>query len=295
MSATPLLEFREATIRFGGLTAVAPLSLGIMPGQLAAIIGPNGAGKTTVFNLMTGVYAPTAGEIYFEGHRVASPGKSTKPHQLVRRGVARTFQNIRLFGDLTVEDNVRCGFASRAGYGLASTLFRSGKQASRESWIEDETAKILETLGLKDRAGHLARNLPYGDQRRLEIARAVATQPKLLLLDEPTSGMNPAETNAVTETIRLVREQLAITVLLIEHHMSLVMSICDRVVVLDGGVKIADDVPEAVQNNPHVIAAYLGEPDPELDEAIETGTTVEEVRAHHQAEDQVAGGPPAAS
>ena len=270
----PVLEFREATIRFGGLTAVAPLSFSIPEGQLAAIIGPNGAGKTTVFNLITGVYAPTGGEIWFSGARCAAPGKARKPHQLVRQGIARTFQNIRLFGDMSVQDNVRCAFAGRAGYGLGPTLLRTGGRQAREAWISEESMRLLEIFSLSSRANDAARNLPYGDQRRLEIARAVATNPRLLLLDEPTSGMNPAETNAVTETIRLVREQLSITVLLIEHHMSLVMSICERIIVLDGGVKIADDKPEAIQNNRHVIAAYLGEPDPELDEAIEHGSTL---------------------
>lgn len=268
------LTFKETTIRFGGLTAVAPLSFEIPRGQLAAIIGPNGAGKTTVFNLITGVYAPTGGEIWFEGHRVASAGKTLRPHQLTRRGIARTFQNIRLFGDLTVEDNVRCAFAGRAGYGLWSTLWRDGKYWKQEEWIHDEANRLLKIFDLEKRADVMARNLPYGDQRRLEIVRAMATEPKLLLLDEPTSGMNPAETNAVTEIVQQVREQFDLTILLIEHHMSLVMGICDRVIVLDGGVKIADDVPVAVQNNPHVIAAYLGEPDPEVDEAIEHGEAV---------------------
>jgi branched-chain amino acid transport system ATP-binding protein len=269
-----ILEFKEATIRFGGLTAVAPLTFSLPPGQLAAIIGPNGAGKTTVFNLITGVYAPTGGEIWSAGERIAGRGQSLRPHQLTRRGIARTFQNIRLFGELTVEDNVRCAFAGRAGYGFWSTLLRDGKQARQEKWIHEETARLLEIFGLVKRRDDLARNLPYGDQRRLEIARAMATEPKLLLLDEPTSGMNPSETEAVTEIIRFVRDQFNLTVLLIEHHMSVVMGICERVIVLDGGVKIADDVPDAVQNNPHVIAAYLGEPDPEIDEAIAHGAAV---------------------
>jgi len=276
----PTLEFKDATIKFGGLTAVAPLTFEIPRGQMAAIIGPNGAGKTTVFNLITGVYAPTGGEIWFEDQRVASTNKSLRPHQLARKGIARTFQNIRLFGDLSVEDNVRSAFAARSTlsgsspYGLASTFLCSGKQAAQENAIAGETEQLLEIFGLSSRRSTHARNLPYGDQRRLEIARALATQPKILLLDEPTSGMNPSETETVTEMIQKVRAQFDLTVLLIEHHMSVVMGICERVIVLDGGVKIADDVPEAIQNNPHVIAAYLGEPDEEIDRAIETGSAV---------------------
>ncbi len=266
-----VLEFKDATIKFGGLTAVAPLSFAIPRGQMAAVIGPNGAGKTTVFNLITGVYPPTEGEIWFEEVRVASANKALAPHALCRRGIARTFQNIRLFGDLSVEDNVRCAFAGRAGYGLMSALGRTSRQARQENWIAQETADLLQIFGLQSRNRVLARNLPYGDQRRLEIARALATQPKLLLLDEPTSGMNPTETEEVTQLIVQVRKQFDLTVLLIEHHMSLVMGICERVIVLDGGVKIADDVPRAVQNNPHVVAAYLGEPDAAVDEAVEAG------------------------
>ncbi len=270
------IEFKNATIKFGGLTAVAPLSFAVPERQMAAIIGPNGAGKTTVFNLITGVYAPTGGEIFIGEERVASSGKSLRPHQLAKRGVARTFQNIRLFGDLSVEENVRCAFAARdllAGstpYGLPATFTRGARQGIQENFIAQETAHLLEIFGLSRRASIHARNLPYGEQRRLEIARALATKPKLLLLDEPTSGMNPSETESVTTMIAKARTEFDLTVLLIEHHMSVVMGICERVLVLDGGVKIADDVPFEIQKNPHVIAAYLGEPDAVVDNAINT-------------------------
>jgi len=260
-SAPALLQFREASIRFGGLTAVAPLSFELPRGQMAAIIGPNGAGKTTVFNLITGVYAPTSGELWFDGKNIASPGKSQRPHRLNAMGIARTFQNIRLFADLSVEDNVRCACTSRAEYGLMDTLFHNGKYVAGEKQIRRETLDLLDIFGLLPHRHTAARNLSYGDQRKLEMVRALATRPQLLLLDEPSSGMNPSETRDVTQIILQIWKQFNLTVLLIEHHMSMVMEICERIIVLDGGVKIADDAPLAVQNNPHVIAAYLGEPE----------------------------------
>jgi branched-chain amino acid transport system ATP-binding protein len=264
-SQPPLLQFRETSIRFGGLTAVAPLSFDVPVGQMAAIIGPNGAGKTTVFNLITGVYAPTEGEIWFDGNRIASPRKSLRPHRLNELGIARTFQNIRLFADLSVEDNVRCACTAQAGYNLADAFLHTGKYFSCEKKIHHQAADLLDIFGLLKYRHILARNLAYGDQRKLEIVRALATRPKLLLLDEPSSGMNPSETRDVTQIILQVWKDFDLTVLLIEHHMSVVMGICERVIVLDGGVKIADDAPQKVQNDPHVIAAYLGEPDAQLE------------------------------
>lgn len=262
---SPLLQFREASIRFGGLTAVAPLSFDLPAGQMAAIIGPNGAGKTTVFNLITGVYAPTEGELLFDGNRIASPGKSLRPHRLNELGIARTFQNIRLFADLSVEDNVRCACTAQAGYSLVDTFLHTGKYFSGEKKIHREAANLLDIFGLLKHRHTLARNLAYGDQRKLEIVRALATRPKLLLLDEPSSGMNPSETRDITQSILQIWKDFNLTILLIEHHMSVVMGICERVIVLDGGVKIADDVPQIVQNDKHVIAAYLGEPDAKLE------------------------------
>jgi branched-chain amino acid transport system ATP-binding protein len=250
-----LLKLNNCTIRFGGLTAVASLSMEVRKRELVGLIGPNGAGKTTVFNMVTGVYRPTEGDVLLAGERL----NGLKPYAITGKGIARTFQNIRLFNSLTVFDNVRAAFNLHLKHGPSHALLRGKAFLKEESDIEHRTMELLKIFNLNGLSESMCKSLPYGDQRRLEIVRALATQPKLLLLDEPAAGMTPTEKSNLMRLIEFVQETFDISVLLVEHDMRVVMGICKRIYVLDHGVRIAEGAPEAIRRHPKVIEAYLGE------------------------------------
>lgn len=249
-----LLKTEGLGIQFGGLKAVDEFNFEIDKGQLYGLIGPNGAGKTTVFNLLTGVYKPTSGQILFNGKSILK----LNPTQITKAGVARTFQNIRLFKNMTVIDNVKVGLHNSQNYSLLAPILKLPSFYTSEQAIEEMAHSLLKVFDLDQFADSKAKNLPYGKQRKLEIARALATSPQLLLLDEPAAGMNPTETAELMETIKIVRDKFSVAILLIEHDMKLVMGICEKIAVLNFGTVIAFGKPEEIQSNPDVIAAYLG-------------------------------------
>lgn len=248
-----LLEAKNITKQFGGLRAVDQVDLSVMKGEIVSLIGPNGAGKTTFFNLLTGLYSPTFGSITFDGKQI----EGQSPERVTSLGMARTFQNIRLFSNMSVLENVMLGMHVKTKNGILNSIFRTKTFHGEERKSKDKAIELLATVGLEDKCEEYAKNLSYGEQRKLEIVRALASQPKLLLLDEPAAGMNPQETLDLNQYISQIRQQ-GITILLIEHDMKLVMNISDRIYVLDHGAKIAEGIPSQIRNNRSVIEAYLG-------------------------------------